>query len=47
MDRIRKKGDDFCKRVFENVKSFQIAIFDSLVCLYDPNFKGILETIEH
>jgi hypothetical protein len=47
MDRIRKKGEDFCKKIFENVKSFQIAMFDSLVCLYDPNYKGILESIEH
>lgn len=31
MDRIRKKGEDFCQRVFANVKSFQNAIFDSLV----------------
>lgn len=46
MDRIRKKGEDFCKRVFENVKNFQAAIFDSLVYLYDPNFKGILESVE-
>lgn len=38
MNRIRKKGEDFIKRVFENVKNFQAAIFDSLVYFYDPNF---------
>jgi len=46
MDRIRKKGEDFSARVFESVKHFQAAVFDSLIYLYDPTFKGVLESIE-
>ena len=46
MDRIKSKGDDFCTRIFENVKSFQAAIFETIIWFYDPNFAGILENIE-
>ena len=46
MDRIKKKGENFCARVFESVKYFHAAVFDSLIYMYDPTFKGILESVE-
>ena len=46
MERIKSKGEDFCLNVFENVKIFQQAILNSLIYLYDPNFKGVLESVE-
>jgi hypothetical protein len=46
MDRIRKQGDNFIMRVIESVKSFEAAVFDSLIYLYDPQWKGILESVE-
>ena len=36
MDRIKLKGDNFITRVIESVKSFQAAVFDGLIYLYDP-----------
>lgn len=46
MERIQKQGANFIQRTFDNVKSFQNCIFDALVFLYDPNFKGVLESVE-
>lgn len=46
MDRIRKQGDNFINRVIESVKTFEAAVFDSLIYLYDPQWRGMLEPIE-
>lgn len=46
MDKIKRKGDDFCTRVFDNVKKFHGALMETMIWFYDPNYKGVLDNIE-
>lgn len=46
MDKIKRKGDDFCMHVFENVKKFHGALMETMIWFYDPNYKGVLDNIE-
>jgi len=43
---IKSKGEKFIPEIFRCFKLIQLAVFETVILMYDPNLEGLIEGIE-